>query len=966
MLPHRGLLRSPTEERRLAPLQVETLLYLASQAGRVIGKEELFAQVWNGAAVEEGAITRCISELRGLLDDNAREPRFIQTVPKRGYVLLPTVEALPAASPRAQPKGVDASPERGSDSARLRPVFKNQRAGKRWRVRSSIAIVALVLGIGILGRGNLWPREDRAEEERTQQSASLPATPAHPSIAVLSIVDLAQNPDRPWLATALAEMLTTELAYSDGARVVPAMTVAQVRSELTLDEPLSAPMARQLFAALGLTYGVSGSLLVVPGDEPHHARLDLRVTTRGTEEVVAAVVETGELSALGELTLLAGLRLRQQLGLGDGLATDRRLTSTSSPRDPMAAHLFYRGLAALRRLNALEARDLLIEAIAREEESPWAHYALAEAWEALGHDTEATAAASRALALARDLPPVSRLRIEAKVHATAGRWDKALSRLEEIRAHWPDSPESALDLARMQLRAGRPQEAETTLAGIRRQASRDDPDPRLDLTEATAFADLGQHQQALERATTALAKAQEHGADRMIAKAHLARAKALYKLGGTDRAEEEATEAARSFRTAGDHAGEILAHIELAGWLENRGEMSSAEDLERKALEGARKIGNVRAESELLRMSGKRVWNGGDPEAGQSMLLEAIELNREAGHRPGEAAALNTYAVQNAIHETGVPIDGLFRQVLAIYREMGDRDRISAALMNLGRLALLEGRVAEAVDSLEEAEAIQSDLGLKNDLAVTRFNLGYARSYTGDTAGALTCFEQAAQSFRSLEATPMLAASLVGVAQQHLEADHPAEAEASLREGLALAQNADPRIAAESYPLLARILLARGDLEHAEQAAREAQTLAADAEYSAAILSARRALADVLVERDLLDEARIEADRLESERPDDWTVRALSRWITIARVLASTGEDARAKELLRRTRELARDHGAEALELEASLALLEAELGTATETEETIVALWTLERRASFLGLKRLARRARDLGDPER
>jgi hypothetical protein len=60
------------------------LSYLAERPGQLVTKEELFHVVWADTVVSDGALTMCIQEIRKTLGDNAREPQYIETVPKRG------------------------------------------------------------------------------------------------------------------------------------------------------------------------------------------------------------------------------------------------------------------------------------------------------------------------------------------------------------------------------------------------------------------------------------------------------------------------------------------------------------------------------------------------------------------------------------------------------------------------------------------------------------------------------------------------------------------------------------------------------------------------------------------------------------------------------------------------------------------------------------------------------------------
>src|SRR5262245_22879015 len=61
------------------------LRYLIEHASQVVSKAELFAALWPGTAVSDGALTFCIVELRKALGDDAKTPRFVETLHRRGY-----------------------------------------------------------------------------------------------------------------------------------------------------------------------------------------------------------------------------------------------------------------------------------------------------------------------------------------------------------------------------------------------------------------------------------------------------------------------------------------------------------------------------------------------------------------------------------------------------------------------------------------------------------------------------------------------------------------------------------------------------------------------------------------------------------------------------------------------------------------------------------------------------------------
>ena len=128
--------------RRLEPKVMEVLACMANRPGETVTKEEFMDDVWAGTIVTDDVLARCISELRKALGDNARNPEYVETIRKRGYVLIAPVrrgvEARPApaeppepsmlveAAPRSEPSVPAVSPSEAH--ARYRRLKARQRA----------------------------------------------------------------------------------------------------------------------------------------------------------------------------------------------------------------------------------------------------------------------------------------------------------------------------------------------------------------------------------------------------------------------------------------------------------------------------------------------------------------------------------------------------------------------------------------------------------------------------------------------------------------------------------------------------------------------------------------------------------------------------------------------------------------------------------------------------------------------
>ncbi|WP_260483184.1 winged helix-turn-helix domain-containing protein [Sphingomicrobium flavum] len=83
----------------LQPRPFDLLALLAANPGRLFSKDELFEAVWPGVTVGDEALTQAIKEVRKALVDDAANPRFIETVPKRGYRFIAAAPALAATKP---------------------------------------------------------------------------------------------------------------------------------------------------------------------------------------------------------------------------------------------------------------------------------------------------------------------------------------------------------------------------------------------------------------------------------------------------------------------------------------------------------------------------------------------------------------------------------------------------------------------------------------------------------------------------------------------------------------------------------------------------------------------------------------------------------------------------------------------------------------------------------------------------
>jgi DNA-binding winged helix-turn-helix (wHTH) protein/TolB-like protein/Tfp pilus assembly protein PilF len=248
----------------LTPRLFDALLFMVENAGQLLDKDRLLAALWPGLVVEENSLSQCISALRKALGDEAQRPRFIQTVPRRGFrfiapVLLAqeddSIEAgtepvTRAAVPASTEPDTASSPELQTLAAPASPSLPEPR-GRR------VALVAAgCAGLLMLGGAGTWAWRSR----RPPVAAGAPST-----LAVLPFKPLAAGSRDELLEVGMAESLVARLSNLPGVAV---RSVGSVRRYAGPgQDPISA--AREL----QVTWIIDGSVQRAEGRVRVTARL---------------------------------------------------------------------------------------------------------------------------------------------------------------------------------------------------------------------------------------------------------------------------------------------------------------------------------------------------------------------------------------------------------------------------------------------------------------------------------------------------------------------------------------------------------------------------------------------------------------------------------------------------------------------------------------------------------------------
>lgn len=103
VLPEFNELRGRDGAARVQPRLIQVLRLLAQNAGRTVTREALIEGAWSRRMVNDEVLSRTIADLRQALGDDARQPRYLETIPKLGYRLIAEVEWLQVAARVAPP-----------------------------------------------------------------------------------------------------------------------------------------------------------------------------------------------------------------------------------------------------------------------------------------------------------------------------------------------------------------------------------------------------------------------------------------------------------------------------------------------------------------------------------------------------------------------------------------------------------------------------------------------------------------------------------------------------------------------------------------------------------------------------------------------------------------------------------------------------------------------------------------------
>jgi TolB-like protein/DNA-binding winged helix-turn-helix (wHTH) protein/Tfp pilus assembly protein PilF len=217
---------------KLQSQQIQLLTLLAERAGEVVSREEIRRVLWddNTFVDFDQSINFCVNKVRDALGDDPQSPRYIETVPRKGYRFIAPVTA-PSPSAEPEPPPAAAQPPLAANAApKLAP-------NRRWWLFgiAAVAIAAIALvALTFVSRHQ--------------------ATKPIESLAVLPLDNLSRDPSQDYFADGMTDDLITDLAKISALRVISRTSimqykgtkksVPQIARELNVDAVLEGTVTR--------------------------------------------------------------------------------------------------------------------------------------------------------------------------------------------------------------------------------------------------------------------------------------------------------------------------------------------------------------------------------------------------------------------------------------------------------------------------------------------------------------------------------------------------------------------------------------------------------------------------------------------------------------------------------------------------------------------------------------------------
>ncbi len=243
---HARELRKQGMQIKLQEQPFQILAFLLEHPGEIVTREQLRQKLWPADTFVDvdNSVNAAINRLREALGDSAESPRFVETLPRRGYRFVAPVTEIKGPERDSAPENANAViPARPEEV----PAIGNLR-GSRTIAKLSLAVALVV----ILVVASVWAWE------KWRARLSLQNSPHFTSLVVLPLTNLSGDPSQDYFADGMTDELTTDLARISSLRVISETSAMRYRGT---HSPL-----RQIAQELDVDAVIEGSV-VRSGDQ---------------------------------------------------------------------------------------------------------------------------------------------------------------------------------------------------------------------------------------------------------------------------------------------------------------------------------------------------------------------------------------------------------------------------------------------------------------------------------------------------------------------------------------------------------------------------------------------------------------------------------------------------------------------------------------------------------------------------
>jgi len=482
-------------EQHLRQQTFQVLLYLLERRQRLVTKEELIENVWQGIAVTDNALVQCIGDIRRTLGDDSRHPRFVRTFPKLGYHFIAAVQEVnPNGSASIESEEVTRLTveieDKLGDEPRRRTGLIASKAGstKLWIILATVLLAVVAGGLYGYRAQHSWRSDQRFAQ------LTVPDLPGKRPLVVLDFDNRSDSKDLDWMRAGLADMLITNLSRSNKLAVLSRQQVHVLlaRLERPAGSDISLDEALEIARRSKVEVVVLGSFATLDG----RIRVEAQLHDARNGQLLAAEHYIAERpnQILTQVDLLS-LKLRSHLGAPAEQQPEASLVDVMT--DSLEAYRYYSlGLEKAQALENKEAIQLFERAVALDPKFAMAHarigYVYALSW---AFADKAKPHLEQAFQLSNRLTEKDKLYITAW-YATANLdYAEATSVFREIVARYPLEDEAYWRLGRLLQGEERLDEArEVALQGLAVNSEAKNLYNLLGMV----YSELGRHDEAID------------------------------------------------------------------------------------------------------------------------------------------------------------------------------------------------------------------------------------------------------------------------------------------------------------------------------------------------------------------------------------------------------------------------------------------------------------------------------------